>query len=70
MSQKQNCKSMIERSIEIAASGDVVTVDQLRRVLGEEGYFTSELTGPLLLKQLRQRMAAPTTIDQGLPLDP
>lgn len=59
MSQQQNLKSTIERAFEIAASGDVGTMDQLRRVLNDEGYFTSVLTGPLLLKQLRKKMSAP-----------
>jgi hypothetical protein len=57
MSQQQNCKSTIERAFEIAASGEVMTIEQLSARLGREGYQTNMLSGPVLLKQLRQRIA-------------
>lgn len=57
MSQQQNCKSTIERAFELAASVEVTSLDQLNRVLNKEGYSTTMLSGPLLLKQLRQRIA-------------
>jgi hypothetical protein len=58
LSQQQNCKSAIERAFEIAGSGEVRTIERLGQVLRGEGYATSVLTGPVLLKQLRARMAA------------
>jgi hypothetical protein len=58
LSQQQNCKSAVERAFEIAGSGGVRTIERLGQVLRGEGYATSVLTGPVLLKQLRARMAA------------
>jgi hypothetical protein len=58
MSQQQNCKSAVERAFEIAGSGEVQTIEKLGRALRQEGYALGVLTGPLLLKQLRARMAA------------
>lgn len=58
MSQQQNCKSAVERAFEIAGSGEVQTIERLGHVLRREGYALNVLTGPLLLKQLRARMAA------------
>lgn len=57
MSQQLNCKSTLERAFEIADSGEVVSIDELGRLLGKEGYSLNMLTGPELLKQLRKRMA-------------
>lgn len=58
MSQQQNCKSTIERALEIADSGEAITIERLGKLLSQEGYSLNMITGPLLLKQLRQRMAA------------
>lgn len=58
MSQQQNCKSAVERAFEIAGSGKVQTIEKLGHVLRHEGYAMNVLTGPMLLKQLRVRMAA------------
>ncbi len=58
MSQQLNCKSTIERAFELAGSGAVATVDAVKHALHAEGYNTNMLTGPLLLKQLRARIAA------------
>lgn len=58
MSQQQNCKSAVERAFEIAGSGEVQTIERLGHALRQEGYALNVLTGPLLLKQLRARMAA------------
>ena len=59
MSQQLNCKSTIERAFEIADSGVADSLPSLRALLDSEGYSTSLLTGPVLLKQLRTRIAAP-----------
>lgn len=58
MSQQQNFKSTIERAFEIAGSGDAPTMERLGKLLAQEGYAVNMLTGPLLIKQLRQRMAS------------
>ncbi len=58
MSQQQNCKSTLERAFEIADSGQAASLDELSRLLGREGYSLNMLTGPVLLKQLRQRIGA------------
>jgi hypothetical protein len=59
LSQQLNCKSTIERAFEIADSGEADSIPTLRLLLGNEGYSVSQLTGPALLKQLRNRIAAP-----------
>lgn len=58
MSQQLNCKSTVERAFELAGSGQVASLDQLNRMLNSEGYASTMLSGPLLLKQLRQLIAA------------
>ena len=45
--------SAIERAFQIAASGRVKDMQELRAVLNREGYDLSQLQGPSLLKQLR-----------------
>ena len=63
LSQQLNCKSTIERAFEIADSGEADSLQKLRLLLGNEGYSTSLLTGPALMKQLRGRIAAPRQPD-------
>lgn len=58
MSQQLNCKSTIERAFEIASSGEVASLERLGHALNREGYAVHMLTGPVLLKQLRDRIAA------------
>lgn len=57
MSQQLDCRSAVERAFEIAASGIPSTIADIRIVLNNEGYLAGVLTGPVLLKQLRQCMA-------------
>jgi hypothetical protein len=47
-------KTAIERAFELAKSGRLASIDELRRALKSEGYFTHHLTGPSLLGQLRK----------------
>ncbi len=58
MSQQLNCKSTLERAFELADSGEITSMDGLSRALNQEGYSLTMLTGPLLMKQLRSRIAA------------
>lgn len=58
LTQQQDCKSTIERAFEIADSGAAESLQQLKILLSNEGYSMSVLTGPVLLKQLRSRIAA------------
>ena len=48
----------LERAFELAASGRYVTVTEIRNRLSEEGYFTAEVRGPLLCRQLTELMVA------------
>jgi hypothetical protein len=48
-----NIKTPLERAFEIAASGKVRTVDEIRMTMRHEGFDTKALTGPALNKQLR-----------------
>lgn len=63
MTQQQDFKSTIERAFEIAGSGDAHTMERLGRLLAAEGYALNMLTGPLLIKQLRKRMAGQRACD-------
>jgi hypothetical protein len=58
MSQQKDCKSTIERAFEIAGSGEAATMERLGRILAGEGYSLNMLAGPILIKQLRQKMIA------------
>lgn len=57
VSQQMNCKSTLERAFELAESGDISSIEGLGRALNQEGYSLNMLTGPLLMKQLRARIA-------------
>ena len=46
--------STLERAFQLAKSGHVARVEELRAVLKNEGYFLTEIQGPILMKQLRQ----------------
>jgi hypothetical protein len=54
---------IIERAYQIARTGRAASVDDIRAILKQEGYFnvTGELTGPVLLKALRDLCAAART---------
>ena len=43
----------LERAFELARSGRVATVTELIRLLRREGYFTDQIEGPILLRQLQ-----------------
>jgi hypothetical protein len=47
----------LERAFELAASGKFVSVEEIRRRLSDEGYFTGAVCGPLLCRQLVSIMA-------------
>ena len=49
-----NIKTPLERAFEIAASGKVRTVDEIRMTMRHEGFDTKAVTGPALNKQLRR----------------
>ncbi len=58
MTQQADGFSTIERAFQIAESGKVSSVEEIARHLSREGYSSSVLTGPSLLKQLRERISA------------
>ena len=58
MTQQADGFSTIERAFQIADSGKASSIDEIARHLGREGYSSAVLTGPTLLKQLRERIAA------------
>ncbi len=53
-----NQKTALERAFELAASGTCASVSAIRLKLSEEGFATTQLTGPTLIKQLRERCVA------------
>ena len=49
----RNGVSEVERAFQIAHSGTVSSVDEIRRALNREGYQANELQGSALYRQLR-----------------
>ncbi|MBB4839852.1 hypothetical protein HNP52_002944 [Sphingomonas kyeonggiensis] len=49
-------KSIIERALELAATGEYARIDHIERKLNAEGYtnVASHLDGPTIRRQLRQ----------------
>lgn len=49
-------KSLIERALELAATGNYARIEEIERKLNAEGYsnVVSHLDGPTLRRQLRQ----------------
>ena len=48
----------LERAFQLARSGKCATVGELRQQLKAEGYAPDQITGPTLLRQLRELCAA------------
>jgi hypothetical protein len=48
----------LERAFQLAESGRCSTVEEIRRVLSNEGYSSAQITGSTLVKQLRELMRA------------
>ena len=58
MSQQQDLNSTVERAFELADSGQYGSMELLRRQLVDEGYFLTFITGPTLIRQLREPIQA------------
>ena len=54
----QNRLTALERAFELARSGDCRSTDDIRKRLNAEGYSGQQVTGPTLLRQLREICAA------------
>lgn len=52
-------KTAIERAFELASSGEVTSLSELRRALAGEGYPTAQVVGPQMMRQLRLLMHPP-----------
>jgi hypothetical protein len=50
--------SAIERAFQLARTGQYAAVEDLRRKLRAEGYSVATVTGPTLLRQLRELIKA------------
>jgi hypothetical protein len=68
----QSGVSVTERAFQLARSGSVSTVDDIRRALNREGYQANELHGTALYRQLRaviraerQRAGSPAISDEA-----
>jgi hypothetical protein len=48
----------LERAFDLAKTGRYATLGEIKQALHHEGYSTASLTGPLLMKQIRQLIAA------------
>jgi hypothetical protein len=51
-------KTAVERAFELASSGQVTSVAELRRALADDGYSATQVVGPHLMRQLRLLMRA------------
>jgi hypothetical protein len=49
--------TVLERAFQLAKSGQCATVTEIQQRLSDEGYMTAQITGPMLLKQLRAHIA-------------
>ena len=47
-------KTQLERAFELARSGDCPDIGAIRQTLTKEGYGTEQLSGPTLIRQLRE----------------
>ena len=45
--------SALERAFELAQSGTIRDISQIKGVLAREGYDPSQIEGPVLIRQLR-----------------
>lgn len=54
-------KTTLERAFELAKSGRYTTNGEIKQVLAREGYAASQITGPALMRQLREILAASRT---------
>jgi hypothetical protein len=50
--------SVIERAFQLARTGQYGSVEDLKRKLRAEGYTVAAITGPTLLRQLRELIKA------------
>ena len=50
--------SAIERAFQLARTGQYASVEDLKKKLRAEGYSIATITGPTLLKQLRELIKA------------
>jgi hypothetical protein len=50
--------SVIERAFQLARTGQYVTVEDVKKKLRAEGYSVATITGPTLLRQLRELIKA------------
>lgn len=48
-----NRPTALERAFELAGSGTCASVDVIRKKLKAEGYADAQITGPSLIRQLR-----------------
>jgi hypothetical protein len=46
--------SVIERAFQLARTGQYASIDDLKKKLRAEGYSVATITGPILLRQLRE----------------
>ena len=50
---RMNHPTALERAFQLASTGNFRTVEEVRRILSQEGYSISQIDGPTLSKQLR-----------------
>jgi hypothetical protein len=54
-------RTAIERAFELAQSGRFSSATQLRQAVSAEGYSAAQITGPALMRQLRDLIGAAKT---------
>jgi len=60
-----NSPTALERAFELAKSGEYTSIVEIRSKLKSEGLGTEQITGPSLLRQLRQLIAANAAANTG-----
>jgi hypothetical protein len=54
-----------ERAFELAASGRIASISDLRRALASEGHSSAQVVGPHMLRQLRQLIQQARSRSEG-----
>jgi hypothetical protein len=53
-----NHPTVLERAFQLARSGRCISVEEIKKRLSSEGYFTEQIDGKALLNQLRALIVA------------
>jgi hypothetical protein len=56
------CVDEVERAFQLAKTGLYQTIGEIKKKLIAEGYWGNRITGPVLMRQLRQELERRSTV--------